>query len=60
MPHRAKGSPDDLRYFFINSYPQELYAADKRSLDELIGLANETIAGHELSDSERYIYQVGN
>lgn len=39
---------------------RKLYTADKRSLDELIGLANETIAGHELSDSERYIYQVGN
>lgn len=51
-------APDDRHYAFINSSPQDLYVADKLSLDELIELGHETVAGHELTDAERYLYQV--
>ena len=53
-------SPDDGRFAYTNGYPPDLHMADKLSLDELIALANETIAGHELTDAERYLYQVAN
>ena len=42
-----------------DSITDELFVARKLSLDELIVYGYELTAGHELTDAERHLYQLG-
>lgn len=49
----------DNRLFLYRDYAsQELMQARHLTLEELVNLGNEVVQGHELSDSERHLFQV--
>ena len=51
-------SKDEQRFTYTDPYTDNFCSARKLSLDELIVLGHEQTIGHELTDSEKQLYQV--
>ena len=50
--------PDSL-FLYEDTFTEKYLVARRLSMDELIAYGNELVEGHELTDAERHLYQLG-